>query len=512
MKMDPVTTSRWPSRFRAKGRPARVGAAHPSRTAGPSGEQAGRAAAPGRRTFLAGAFALLLTGCLPEAETPETGIAMPPRFREGPANPEASLPRPDWWRGFRSPDLTRFVERASADNLDIAVAVAQIAQADAQVGISGAPLYPTLTLNGTAEQIKTSGTGQNPGTTSGLNMLGLSAGYMVDFWGQYRNGLYAAQESAAAARFNRDVVTLSTQVAVANTYFQILGARDQLRIAQENLAAATRILDIVKRQFSGGTVSQLDVSQQEALVAQVRASIPPIEVTLRQNVAALAVLLAMTPETLPAPRGGLAQIAVPRVTPGLPSELLLQRPDVQMAGAQLQSSGFSVAAAQAAMLPQIQLTATGGVQSAALRALFQPGAWYYTLIAGLTQPIFDGYLLESQLAQAKGLQLQYLQSYRQAILSAFADVEKALVALEQTNLQVKLQGDVVSSSRTAFQVAESQLAGGTTTLVAVLQAQQTFFTAENGLAQVRLQRLIAVTSLFQALGGGWGSATGEAQR
>ncbi|MFG1347705.1 efflux transporter outer membrane subunit [Xanthobacter autotrophicus DSM 431] len=460
---------------------------------------------PGRRAILAGALALLLPGCLPEAETPATGIAVPPRFTEGPANPDASLPQPDWWRGFRAPDLTRFVELASTYNLDIAVAVAQIIQADAQVGISGAPLYPTLTFDGTAEQVRTAGSNGSPGTTRGLNVLGLSAGYMVDFWGQYRNGLYAAQESAAAARFNRDVVALSTQVAVANTYFQILASRDQLNIARQNLEAATRILDLVKRQFAGGTVSQLDVSQQEALVAQVRASIPPIEITLRQNVAALAVLVAQTPETLSAPRGGLAQIAVPRVTPGLPSDLLLRRPDVALAQAQLQSSGFSVAAAQAAMLPQIQLTATGGVQSAALKALFQPGAWYYTLVAGLTQPIFDGYLLESQLVQAKGLQLQYLQSYRKAILSAFADVEKALVALDQTNRQVKLQGDVVSSSRTAFQVAESQLAGGTTTLVAVLQAQQTFFTAEVGLVQVRLQRVQAATSLFQALGGGWGS-------
>lgn len=460
--------------------------------------------APGR---LAAALALaaLLAGCLPEAEALDTGIAVPPRYREGPAAAAAgaSLPRPDWWRGFRSKDLTRFVDEATVYNLDIAVAAAQIVQADAQVGIAGAPLYPSLTANGTAEQIRAAGSGGRAGTTSGLTILGLSASYMVDFWGQTRDGLIAAQESAAAARYNEAVVTLSTQVAVANTYFQVLGARDQLGIAQENLAAATRILDIVRRQFAGGTVSQLDVSQQEALVAQVRASIPPVEITLRQNVSALAVLLGQTPEMLPAPRGSLAQIALPRVAPGLPSDLLLRRPDLRMAEAQLQSSGFSVAAAQAAMLPQISLTATGGVQSAALRGLFAPGSWYYTLVAGLTQPILDGYLLESELVQARGVQLQNLQAYRKAILSAFADVEKALVALEQTSRQLKLQGDVVASSRTAFQVAESQLKGGTTSLVAVLQAQQTYFTAENGLAQVRLSRLLAATSLFQALGGGW---------
>ncbi|MFG1290251.1 efflux transporter outer membrane subunit [Xanthobacter versatilis] len=452
----------------------------------------------------AGALALLLAGCLPQEPAPDVGIATPTHYVEAPANPNAHLPPPEWWRSFRSSDLTRFVAEANVDNLDIAVATAEIVQADAQVGISGAPLYPNLTFAGSAAQIRSSGSSGNPGNTSGQYILGLSAGYMVDFWGKNRSGLLAAEENAAAARFNRDVVTLSTEVAVANTYFQILGARDQLRIAQNSLAAATRILDIVKRQFAGGTVSQLDVSQQEALVAQVRASIPPIEITLRQNWAALAVLLARTPVALTPPQGSLSQITVPRITPGLPSDLLTRRPDIALAEAQLLAGGYNVEAARAAMLPQIQLTATGGVQSAALQALFAPGAWYYTLVAGLTQPIFDGYLLQSQLDQAKGVQVQDLQVYRKAILSAFADVEKALVALDQTNKQVKLQADVVESSRTAFRVAESQLAGGTTTLVAVLQAQQTYFTAENGLAQARLSRLLAATSLFQALGGGWG--------
>lgn len=135
--------------------------------------------------------------------------------------------------------------------------------------------------------------------------------------------------------------------------------------------------------------------------------------------------------------------------------------------------------------------------------MFGPGAWYYTLAASLTQPIFDGFLLESQLKQAKGLQLQYLQTYRKAVLSAFADVEKALVALKQFTLQERLQTEVVTNSRKAFDVAETQLRGGTVNLITVLQTQQTLFTAENTLVQVRLTKLQAATSLFQALGGGW---------
>jgi NodT family efflux transporter outer membrane factor (OMF) lipoprotein len=326
---------------------------------------------------------------------------------------------------------------------------------------------------------------------------------MVDFWGKNRATLYAAEESATVARYNREVVTLTTIVTVANTYFQILAAQDELRVARRNLAAAERILVLIKQQFAGGTASQLDVSQQEALVSTERAAIPPIEVTLRQNIDALAVLVARAPADFNINGGGMAQISIPRVTPGLPSELLYQRPDVRQAEAQLASSNFSVEAARAAFFPQIQLTATTGVQSAALASLFGPGAWYYTLAAGLTQPLFDGFLLESQLKQAKGVQLQNLQAYRKAVLSAFADVEKALVALSQSIRQERLQAEAVTNSRKAFDVSETQLRAGTVNLITVLQTQQTLLIAENTLAQVRLTKLLAASSLFQALGGGW---------
>jgi outer membrane protein, multidrug efflux system len=290
---------------------------------------------------------------------------------------------------------------------------------------------------------------------------------------------------------------------VANTYFTILSAQDQLRVTRENLAAAERILVLIKTQFAGGTASQLDVSQQEALVATERAAIPPLEVTRDQNIAALAVLVGRAPANFSVRGGSTSQIVVPRVTPGLPSELLYQRPDIRQAEATLAASNFSVEAARAAFFPQIQLTGATGVQSTALASLFTPGAWFYTLTASLTQPIFDGFLLESQLKQAKGVQLQDLQTYRKAVISAFSDVEKALIALHNFTLQERLQQDAVVASRKAFEVAETQLRGGTVNLVTVLQAEQTLFTAENNLVTVRLNKLLAASSLFQGLGGGW---------
>jgi multidrug efflux system outer membrane protein len=459
-----------------------------------------------------------LSGCILGSERPELSLEIPAAYREAARRaPDAAVPALDWWRGFRSKELTSLMEEAQIFNLDIAVAIAQIVQADAQVGVSGAPLLPSLTGTATAERehfgsqsSANSGIGNGIGgniggggsTFSQFNM-GLTASYMIDFWGKNRATLYSAEESATVSRYNREVVTLTTIVTVANTYFQVLAAQDELRVARSNLTAAERILTLIKQQFAGGTASQLDLSQQEALVASVRASIPPLEVTLRQNIAALAVLVARAPANFNVNGGGLAQIAVPRVTPGLPSELLYQRPDIRQAEAQLAASNFSVESARAAFFPQIQLTASTGVQSAALASLFGPGAWFYTLTAGLTQPIFDGFLLESQLKQAKGVQLQNLQAYRKAVLSAFANVEQALVALAQFTRQEKLQTDAVNASRKAFDVSETQFRGGTVNLLTVLQTQQTLFTNENTLVLVRLSKLLAASSLFQALGGGW---------
>ena len=183
---------------------------------------------------------------------------------------------------------------------------------------------------------------------------------MVDFWGKNPATLHAAEESAAVARYNREVVTLSTIVAVANTYFQILASQDQLRVARRNLAAAERILALIKQQFAGGTASQLDLSQQEALVSAGQRHRFLRSKSVRQNIAALAVLVARAPANFTVIGGRMAQITIPRVTPGLPSELLYQRPDIRQAEAH--ASSTSASKPRARVLPQIQLTAQTGVQ------------------------------------------------------------------------------------------------------------------------------------------------------
>jgi outer membrane protein, multidrug efflux system len=415
------------------------------------------------------------------------------------------VPKLDWWRGFRSRELVALIEDAQAHNFDIAIAVAQIRQADAQVQIAGAPLFPNIGFNSSASVGKSSsatGSGSGGGTTR-LYATSLSASYVLDFWGKNQSTLVAVEENAVASRYNREVVTLTAISTVATTYFQILAGQDRLRLLRKDVADSSSILDLIMQQFNAGTVSQINVAQQQALVASLQAQIPPVEEALQQNLSALAVLVGRMPERFVARGGSMMQVVVPRVTPGLPSELLNQRPDLRQAEALLSAANYNVHAARAAFFPSIQLTAQTGFQSAALKALFGPGAWFYTAAASLAQPVFDGGLLAGQLELQLGLRQQSLQTYRKDVLSAFSDVEKALIALEQTGLQEKYQREAVLASQMAFYLAEQQLREGTVNLVTLLQTELTLFQAEDALVQVQLARLLAAVSLFQALGGGW---------
>ncbi|MDP2409916.1 MAG: efflux transporter outer membrane subunit [Pseudolabrys sp.] len=449
---------------------------------------------------------LPLGGCMLTGDLPEPGIAIPALYDQGPRSPavaHAALPSLDWWRGFRSRELTQIVENAREANLDIAAAVARVVQADAQSRIAGAPLLPSIDLGGSAVRSRSSRSAGSTGAVNDSFAASLSASYEIDFWGKNRAALRAAEQTAVATRFDSEVVSLSVVAAAANAYFQMLAAQDRLQVARNNLQSANRVLNLIQQRVTAGTASDLDTAQQESLANSQRASIPPLEQIVTQNRNALAVLMGRSPEGLRIRGGSLRAISIPRVTPGLPSELLAQRPDIRVAEANLAAANANVQVARAQMLPSIRLTGDGGYQSAVFRTLLRPESAFYSLAGGLTQPIFDGFALQGNLDQQMARQDELLQNYRQAVISAFADVENALNAIRQSALRERIQREVVSSSQRAFDISEERLRSGTVDLVTVLQTQQTLYQAQDGLAQARLAHVQAIVSLYQALGGGW---------
>ena len=451
-----------------------------------------------------------LSGCFVGYEKPDAALDVPARYQEaGRRAPHAAMPALDWWRGFRSGELTALMEEALTANFDIAAAVARIRAADAQARISGAPLLPIANLNAFAQRSRASQT-TNPGggTSSGpsertLYSTSLSASYEIDFWGKNRALLLAAEETAVAARFEREVVAITTLASVGNTYFLVLAAQDRLRIARNNVRAATRILTLLQERLAAGTASALDIAQQETIVNTQRATIPPFEQLKRESMATLALLIGRAPEFVTIKGGSMSRIATPRVTPGLPSELLTQRPDIRQAEALLAAGNANVESARAAFFPSIQLTGEGGYQSVALKMLFNPASAFYQIAVGLTQPILDGFRLRGVFEQEKARQQELLELYRKSVVSGFVDVDRALIAVRESALREQLQRQAVASAQRAFDVSETRLREGTIDLVTVLITQQALFQAEDVLAQARLLRLQAIVGLFQALGGGW---------
>jgi multidrug efflux system outer membrane protein len=447
-------------------------------------------------------------GCVLTQDLPDPALQIPDGYKAARrATATDSPPTLDWWRGFRSPELTQLMEEAQTVNLDIAAATARFVQADAQARIAGAPLLPNVSGSGSENNNRTSGASASGLTNGGRETVtyatSFSASYELDFWGKNRDAAQAAEETAVANRFDRDVVALTTLTTVANAYFQVLASQDRLRTAQRNIASAQRILDAIKQRLSAGTGTDLDVAQQESVLANQRALVPPLKQTLDQNVNALAVLVSRPPEDVRVAGGSLNQIASPRVTPGLPSELLTQRPDIRRQEAQLASATANVGNARAQFYPSIQLTGQGGYQSSALSSLFQPHAAFFSMVGSATQPIFDGGRILGNFELTKAKQDELLQTYRKTVVQAFADTDNALVAIRQTTEKLRLQREVVAASRRAFQLSEQQLRAGTADIVTVLNTQLTLFQAEDSLLQAQLARLLAIVSLYQALGGGW---------
>src|SRR5437868_4332038 len=269
------------------------------------------------------------SGCILTKDLPDPALDIPQGYKAARlSKPADAPPTLDWWRGFRSRELTDLMEEAQTVNLDIAAATARFRQADAQARIAGAALLPTLSGSGSESYSRTSGSSASGLSIGGREVVNytasLSASYELDFWGKNRDAAQAAEETAVANRFDRDVVALTTLTTVANAYFPVLTAQDRIRTAQQNIASAEPILNAIRDRFKAGTGTDLDVAQQESVVGNQRAQVPPLKQTLDQNVNALATLVSRPPEAVRVKGGSLNQIATPRVTPGLPSELLTQ--------------------------------------------------------------------------------------------------------------------------------------------------------------------------------------------
>ena len=449
-------------------------------------------------------FCALLAACTvgPDYKRPQT--PMPQAWTNGAAG--QAWPDAEWWKQFHSDELNTLVQQALANNYDIKAAMARVRQADAQLQISGATLFPSVDLDANTQRAQASakrGTTQNAVTNS--NSVGALASYELDFWGKNRSTIAANQAAVHYSQYDQQAVQMTTLTSVANTYFDLLATKTRLAAAQGNLAAAERLLQSLKNKFTNGVASSLDVAQQENVVATERATLPPLALQAQQDQNALAVLVGSLPQGFDpdTSKTNLSNITAPEIQPGLTSELLERRPDVAKAEANLVEIHENINAARAALFPDITLTVEGGYGSSVLSNMFKPGGEFFTLGAGLTQPLFHAGALSGAVELEKARYDELLQDYQKAVISAFSDTENNLAANARNAELLSAQQTAAQTAQHAYQLSQQQFQAGIVDISSVLNTERTMYTAQDSLVQAQLIKLEATVNLYAALGGGW---------
>lgn len=457
---------------------------------------------PLRTRLLPALLAALTAGCALTEPVVRPEQALPAQWAEPARAAEPATPLHDtWWQDFGSARLDAFVTEALATTPDLRIQAERVVQAELALRQAGASLLPSLDVSGGSS---TRNVDSNESSSTGID---LGASYEIDLWGRIAAGVDASRAGLMATRFDYDAARLSISASVAIAWFQVLALQERLDIARRNLATAERVLRVVQARYDNGAASALDLSQQRTTVLNQRKAIEPLEVQLRQTRSALAILLGRNPQAGPTPDGAggierLGALKVPAVGAGLPSELLLRRPDLAASEARLVAAAANIAAARAALLPGISLSAGAGVGSAALLALADTTRTL-SISASVLQKIFDGGRLRADVDIQRSRQRELVESHRRAILAALKEVEDALANGVRDTNQEAAEREILAEAERSLRLAELRYREGAEGLLTVLLAQRTLFASQDQLALTRLARLTAAVNLYKALGGGW---------
>lgn len=441
---------------------------------------------------------ILLAGCslVPEYKQPNMDIPAQWSTQTLTVN-DAKTVSTLWWTEFQSPELNLLMQQALANNQTLAQAIAKINEARSTAQISGAALYPTLTLNGTANFVNRQKTSNNDAKS-----LFAQASYEVDFWGANRAANNASESLALASEYDADTAALTLTAAIADTYFQLLALKERLQLAQQIHSNAAHLLTLVQAQVQYGVTSPLTLEQQKNAVANFAANIPAIQLQISQNLHLLSVLTGQIPGNLVLPTASINQIPMIQVKPDLPSTLLLRRPDIQSAEAKLKAANFNIGAARAAFFPVLSLTGKYGYTNESIGSLFSVDPTK-SLTASVLQPVFNAGALTGQLHYSKARLTELSAAYRQTVFTAFQDAEDALSASHHINLQAKHELDATLAARKAYSLAEEEYKVGTIDFLNVLTMQRTLYQSEDSYIQIHLQQLQAAVGVFRTLGGGF---------
>ncbi len=450
---------------------------------------------------------LFLGGCAspvtyerPAVELPESWKQSAPRFAEDGR----------WWGIYEDALLEQLVEEAFSSNADLALALARVDEARGLLGEAESFLRPRVDAEGSAsrQQISTRGALTPPGAPREFSTYrgALNLSYEVDLFGRLRSSAEAARAELAASEAARDAVRLALAAEVAKSYFSLRSFEQQVLLTRETLKLREDALRLQRRRRQAGVIGDFELRQLEAEAAAARAQLPGLEQAREREEAALLVLLGRNPREVFQAELKTAEIrqeepGAPVVPSGLPSELLLRRPDLVEAERRLAAANARVAVARAEMFPSIALTAALGSESAALSNLFSGGAGLWTVAAMVTQPIFSGGRTEARTAAAQARERAALAQYQQAVRVAFGEVRSALVTQSRARESYAAESERAAALEETLRLARLRYDSGIASQLEVIDAERGLLAARIARIEALRAHRAAVADLFRALGG-----------
>jgi multidrug efflux system outer membrane protein len=457
-----------------------------------------------KRTALA---SLLVAGCAvqPDYQRPETDL--PQAWQEAAPRPASGEP---WWRVYGDPTLDQLIEEALAQNTDVLVAVARVDEARALLGEARSALRPEVGGNASAGRLRSSAaTGTlPPGAPRERDnyRATLDVSYEIDVFGRLRAVSDAARAELAASEAVREAVRLALTARVASSYYGLTALDAQVELTRRALQLREDSLALQRRRSEAGLISDFDLRQLEAETATVRAQLPPLQRDRELAEAALAALLGRAPRAVlqdavartPLAADAPSAVVVP---PGLPSELLLRRPDIVEAEQRLIAANARVAVARSAYFPSIRLTGLLGSESAELDNLFSGPAGIWSFAAALAQPIYAGGRLQAQRDAAAARERAALAQYQGAVRDAFREVRQALSAQLRARESFEAQAARVAALAETLRLARLRYTSGVSSQLDVLDAERGLLAAQTARVEALRAQRSAVADLYRALGG-----------
>ncbi len=442
-----------------------------------------------------------ITACSSLDEAPSADINYAPVWEYTAQAEGAVAIEKDWWKSFGSAQLTQLVETAQQKNPDVIIASERVRQAELQMKIANASLFPAFSLNASSGEKRSkpdSGEWSNSASTS----VGVGASYEVDLWGGEMANRRAAKSSYRATTFDNEATRLSISAGVATAWFNYLALQERVVTAQKNIEIATRIQRIVDSLYRNGAAMAADVAVQRTNLLSQQNALLPLQLQLDQTRAAIALLEGQVPQAFQLADEKFADLHIPKLAAGVPAEVITRRPDVASVEAQLQASSAQVHLARTLLLPGIQLSGSLGKSTSQLFSLnpaLQSTGWSLSLV----QTIFAGGRVANQVRITESRRVEILEQYRKVILTALQETDDALNRVNISERQERNQSDILEQAARSLKLNEDRYREGSVDLQSLLDSQRSYFQAQDALVQQRLARLRATVDLYRALGGGW---------